>query len=288
MNAKSKSLFTALFTIALFGQVKTNNQLGFEAFETESIKFNSQIKGTEAKIIPANKPQQNIKQKFFVNTLPKGGGHLLTKCLSAITGKQAVFVGGPTLQTSDNFISFRENKFPWGHFSYSDRLIKFLELHKYKRIFIYRDPRDWLISFTHWLSKPDSDFKPFPESATVDQKVDILIESHSLLHYIDAIKWLKDNNCYFVKFEDLVGPQGGGSYLAQIKTIKELSNYLGFILSDLEIKEIAKNLFGNTATFREGKIGSWKTNFSSKNKMAVKQKLGQVLIDLGYEKDLSW
>ena len=36
-----------------------------------------------------------IRKKFIVNTLPKGGSHLLIKCLKFITNKHPNFIGGP-------------------------------------------------------------------------------------------------------------------------------------------------------------------------------------------------
>jgi len=49
-----------------------------------------------------------------------------------------------------------------------------------------------------------------------------------------------------------------------------------------------KNLCGHTSTFRKGKIGSWKEGFSLKNKNNFKKHCGDLLIQLGYEKDKNW
>ena len=54
------------------------------------------------------------------------------------------------------------------------------------------------------------------------------------------------------------------------------------------IDKTAANLFGNTRTFRSGKIGEWKKYFTDENKEEFKKHLGKYLIEFGYEKDDNW
>jgi sulfotransferase 6B1 len=41
-------------------------------------------------------------------------------------------------------------------------------------------------------------------------------------------------------------------------------------------------------TFRQGKSGGWRKHFTPEIRDLFKQTAGQLLIDLGYEKDLNW
>lgn len=41
-------------------------------------------------------------------------------------------------------------------------------------------------------------------------------------------------------------------------------------------------------TFRKGQTGGWKKHFTSDQKKLFKKVAGQLLIDLGYEKDFNW
>ena len=59
-------------------------------------------------------------------------------------------------------------------------------------------------------------------------------------------------------------------------------------ISDRNLIKIANDLFGGTWSFRKGSIGSWKQYFTQEHKQAFKEVAGQLLIDLGYEKDLNW
>ena len=46
--------------------------------------------------------------------------------------------------------------------------------------------------------------------------------------------------------------------------------------------------FGDSVTFHKGQIGAWKTEFTENHKKLFKEIAGQLLIDLGYEKDYNW
>ena len=55
-----------------------------------------------------------------------------------------------------------------------------------------------------------------------------------------------------------------------------------------KVSNIAKNSFGVSGTFRKGKIGAWKDFFSHSDKELYKSKIGDLLIDIGYESDKNW
>ncbi|MDR3647105.1 MAG: hypothetical protein P4L22_06200 [Candidatus Babeliales bacterium] len=106
--------------------------------------------------------------------------------------------------------------------------------------------------------------------------------------YSEYLGWQKVPGICNIKFENLVGPKGGGTLEKQLAEIKKIAHHLGKHLSDKEIKEVAKNLFGESNTFRKGKIGSWKKHFNDDHKNHFKRLAGSLLINLGYEKDFNW
>jgi hypothetical protein len=91
-----------------------------------------------------------------------------------------------------------------------------------------------------------------------------------------------------VRFEDLVGSNGGGDDAKQLATVKAIAKHASIELSEERAQEIASNLFGNKGTFRKGQIGAWKEEFTAEHKDLFKQYGGELLIKLGYEKDLNW
>ena len=102
------------------------------------------------------------------------------------------------------------------------------------------------------------------------------------------IPWKECDSFCTIRFEDLVGPRGGGSLECQLKEIKKIANHLRLDVDDQVIEKVADQLFGGTETFRKGQIGSWKDHFELRHKEAFKKIAGQLLIDLGYEKDFNW
>ena len=247
----------------------------FKIFEKNPIKLNS---------------VRSNKVNFIVSTLPKAGSHLIIKCLQMITNKKPRFIAGLDLKNTTKFLNLAD-QFPWGHLSYSNESLTFLDKYSYKKFFIYRDPRDWLVSAIYWNFRQGNEGL-FPKdliSKDFSEKIHYaLLHLNSSKVYIEYIKWLNDSECCSVKFEDLIGPKGEGTIKNQLCAIKTISKHINHNLSDAEIIDIADNLFGNTATFRNGQIGSWKSHFIQQDIDLVKTLFGELLIELGYEKDLNW
>ena len=91
-----------------------------------------------------------------------------------------------------------------------------------------------------------------------------------------------------IRFEDLIGPNGGGDWETQLETIQKIADHLGITVTEEKIERVARNLFGGTGTFRKGQIGAWKKHFKEHHKQAFKAIAGQLLVDLGYETDFDW
>ena len=134
----------------------------------------------------------------------------------------------------------------------------------------------------------------------LDEIIDSLITKNKLYHFFPGITgvnefyrafmpWIKFKNFLVIRFEDLIGPKGGGSLETQSATVKAIANYLDISLTDKKIQYVIDTLFGGGGSaFRMGQIGSWKTTFNQRQKEEFKKVAGQLLIDLGYEKDFDW
>ena len=73
----------------------------------------------------------------------------------------------------------------------------------------------------------------------------------------------------------------------QIAELK-IANALNLKVTDKYLLRIFNESFGTGSTFRTGTTGNWKKYFSEEDKTLFKQLLGDVLIELGYEKDYNW
>lgn len=106
--------------------------------------------------------------------------------------------------------------------------------------------------------------------------------------YASYFNWMTIPGICIVKFEDLIGEKGGGDALKQLSTLKKISSHLNIKIPDKDLIDISNKLFGGTHTFRKGQIGSWKKYFKTEHVEAFKKNAGNLLIKLGYEKDLNW
>lgn len=103
-----------------------------------------------------------------------------------------------------------------------------------------------------------------------------------------AFHWIQKPGVIVIRFEDLVGENGGGNDGSQSACILSVASALGMELTPEELDRIKDRIWGGTRTFRKGQIGAWKSHFSKKNIRLFKRQLGQDLIRLGYEKDMNW
>ena len=212
-------------------------------------------------------------------TIPKAGTHLLRKAISLIS-KDELDIGCITHLTPLLISSSVSND-------------------RYAKILLIRDPRDIMISQLFWFRAKNYYWPPntlvsdeFSNLSFEDQLnyiINFPKDSCGIREYSQmAIEWMQDPSVFVCRFEHLIGPEGGGNRLQQEKTIDALGRYLGYTLSSEEIMYVADHLFGKTATFREGKIGSWKTYFSPRHKELFKYVMGKELIELGYENKENW
>jgi len=195
-----------------------------------------------------------------------------------------------------------ENRALARHLVHSPEAEKFVSKHTYANFFVLRDPRAQLVSQAFTFRKADISFEKMLIDAIMAHEESFLpIQKHPMFSclywkmglyefYNQYLPWINVKNFYTVKFENLVGIHGGGTLEAQAQEIKNIGKHLGLELTDQKIIDIQNNLYGNTGTFRTGKIDDWKQYFTPAVKQAFKSRpeLLQLLINLGYEKDTSW
>lgn len=225
------------------------------------------------------------KQKVLMVSIPKAGSHLLLKALEGLTGKTGTWMGFEALQSFDSTAQFAAM-----HLAHQPKDMAFLADNQFKGVFIYRDPRELIVSTAHWIQEQYpryfNDYQPIINdfSAIIKRLIGEVVVNYE--RYMP----IKKNPLFCsVTFEELVGPMGGGSEIAQLNALKKIAAFLKLSLNKRVLKEIARNLFGGTATFRKGQIDSWKEVFTAEHKRLFKAgKAGQLLRELGYEKDNNW
>jgi len=200
------------------------------------------------------------------------------------------------------------SKLFWTHFSYTREFDQFLDRKNITKFLMMRDPRAMAVSEAFMVQKGYEkseyiDLEPLlldlidgrkknyiPWGVVVHECYPVIWDMGICAYYKTFLPFMKSKNCVTVRFEDLVGAQGGGSLDVQTKEIQKIAQHVGVEIDLKKAAEIGKELFGGTGTFREGSIDGWKKHFTPAIKAAFKAVPGanQLLIDLGYEKDDQW
>lgn len=201
-----------------------------------------------------------------------------------------------------------ENRLFWTHWPYTKEFDDFLKDKTLANFLLVRDPRDMIVSLAYMLHKSlrtDESIEPvkimsdlidasqqhyIKWGVEIHEAYPIIFDEGIVNFYNRYFPWLKVKNVKMVRFEDLVGSKGGGSDDVQRHVIDGIARHIGITLSPEKIKYVQENLFGESGTFRDGQIGSWKKHFTPEMKAAFKNAAGacQLLINLGYEVDSNW
>lgn len=250
-------------------------------------------------------------------SMMKVGTFLGISLLQKMTKKKLVFFGTEasekTRQGQQDIINVTPNDFHtfsnlpdtsfWAtHSPFVEEYATILSQPKYQIIFIYRDPRDVITSLALYIRGKDKKFWPKAQQLSLDETITRLIVGGESLHvtshhiskngvrnmYESYLPWRNLSNVLSVRFEDLIGPKGGGNKDDQIRSIREIAHHIGKEISVAEAIAYGDTIFGKTHSFNKGQIGSWKEYFTPKHKQLFKKHAGQLLIDLGYETNTNW
>lgn len=181
-----------------------------------------------------------------------------------------------------------------------DDFLKIPKTKKYKAFYVMRDPRDFVISqyfsikYTHGSSEEVLKQRELLESMSEEDgimnRIPFLIDSYRAMQ-----SWTKstDENVLVCKFEDLFGANQS-THLKKLfdhLDIKPNEKQFNYIIEKYSFKNIAGRKKGDGdkhSHYRKGVAGDWKNYFTDMHKTKFKELAGDILVDLGYEKDLNW
>ncbi len=166
--------------------------------------------------------------------------------------------------------------------------------------FIFRDPRDVVVSHVFYIAEmlPShhhhkyyaEELHSFNERLTVsilglpDADVEFPNIAERFSFYT---AWLDHPEVLQLHFEDFI--------TRRRNTLEKVFDHVGKRVPDLPIaREAALDILEesidptNSPTFRSGKTGEWKKYFTEEHKRIFKDVAGDLLIKLGYEKDKNW
>ncbi|MBX3048367.1 MAG: sulfotransferase domain-containing protein [Anaerolineales bacterium] len=252
---------------------------------------------------------------LFGNSFPKSGTHLLTQILAGFTGLGPVaasgmppvltFEGASGLPRPLNAIladleRLRPGDIGYGHLHALPQLVSKLTSPGAAAYFIYRDPRDVVVSHVFYVTDISSrhvhhkyymhQLKSFDQRL----KVSILGRPELKVPFPDVrarfepyLGWLEQPAVLSLRYEDLLQDT-----LGQLGRIWDYTLQRGFqTRSSREngVQILARAIQPeNSPTFRSGGSGGWKKHFTPAHKKLFKTVTGDLLQRLGYEKDQNW
>ena len=248
----------------------------------------------------------------LVNSFPKSGTHLLYQIFWELecTNDFKSFIAShgsrnksenTTHDTNYKITSLLDGELVRSHIFYDNSTSKLLIDKNFINYFIYRDPRDVVISESNYLYNMNRFHilhKHYKNIDNLNDRINFSImgnDFYDTKHTYRNIKdrfnkyygWLADENCFCVKYENLIGESKNETIKSILEFFIERSNIKNDInkLMDKSIKSINP---AKSHTFNTGGQAKWKIFFNDENKEIFKKYAGDLLINLGYEKDNNW
>ena len=255
----------------------------------------------------------NDAPPIFANAKPKSGSHLLLQIMHGLCHiAPYAFVAEDPVRTINASGGRRQGKavlnalktirpgvIGWGYVDAAPENVAFLCKPERVNYFIYRDPRDMLVSHVffatdmhehhgmhaYYQSLPDFDTRLKVAITGIEQ--DNLFMVNVRQRYQGVCDWLEQPATMCIRFEDLINrrDQTLNLMLDQV----EKTGYKIPTPRDRSLEILTEAIQPKKShTFRSGKTGGWKDHFNLENKQLFKDVAGDLLVRLGYEHNNDW
>lgn len=252
---------------------------------------------------------------LFANSFPKSGTHLLTQVLHGFT-RLGPFVdsGLPAIVTYEgstgrprnvdailkDLYRLKPGDIAYGHLHAIPEVVAALTRPEVRSFFIFRDPRDVVVSHVHYVTEIETDHVHHhyyaQELHSFDERLIASILGRPGLtnpfpnilgRFQPYLGWLDIPETLVLRFEDLISHRTAS-----------LGRILGHVVSrgfplkyprEASIQVLDSVIDpGKSPTFRSGKVGQWQESFTHEHRELFKGIAGDLLIRLGYEHDHDW
>ena len=255
----------------------------------------------------------NDAPPIFGNSKPKSGSHLLLQILNGFTRIMPYkYVEADPVRTIEKkgrrkkkeeilgeLKSIPRGVIGWGYVEASRENVAFLCQPHRVNYFIYRDPRDMLVSqvffatdmdeehgmHTYYTSLPDFGERLKVAITGIDRDGLYMVSVQQ--RYAGVFEWLEQEHVMSVRFEDLINHRN-----ATLDAMLDEVESTGYTIPTPREKALPILIDAiqprKSHTFRSGKTGGWREYFTEEHKRLFKDIAGNLLIRLGYEKDHDW
>lgn len=243
--------------------------------------------------------------RILVNGTQRTGTTWMLRMITSIPGYRTV---GDFHGDVQKYQDLKPGDVVHGHDRFTPELARILGSNRIKAIVTFRDPRDQVISrLFHILGVEEHRWRQQLSAMSVDEALMTCIEGQGTLPSTRSVigisqSWIKAGSySKCIRYEDLL-----------YDTYGQFQNVLDFLeirLSNALLRDIVeRNRFarlaagrrfwktniirqgsGNTKShFRKGVAGDWQNYFKPEHVTKFKELVGDLLIELGYERNLNW
>jgi hypothetical protein len=195
------------------------------------------------------------------------------------------------------------------HLRYSSNIAAHLQNSGICHLLMFRDLRDVIVSAAHYIGSMDKSHVGYEAMCNLPMRdrISLLLGDcdnkllknkdeqirDKLFDFPEEVRsfmdWLPSENILVVKYENLIGSEGGGTSDAQVTELARIVDYIGWKANENELFEIGEKIYyTKSKTFRKSGQGGWKNYFTKYHKSRFKALLGNELVSLGYERDMDW
>lgn len=247
------------------------------------------------------------------NAMPKSGSHLVSQVIQGLPRLGAFVNPGfmPVTRAEDNsklddagtlanLSRMQPGDVAYGYVNAHSPFTDILSRPGWATLFVYRDPRDVIISHVFYATQMHEDHALHQYYTltlkTMEERIEAAIRgveqpgaelSSIRQKFGNYLGWLELSEVLCLRFEELI--------LEREAALRRFLDYLqgrGFVPQLPRQQEILILQQAITprksGTFRKGQPGGWKEYFTERNKALFKELAGDLLVLLGYEKDQSW
>jgi sulfotransferase 6B1 len=251
--------------------------------------------------------------RVLVNTMPKSGTHLATGLLRSLPHMR---FSGVHLTAYDiardgavdvgvlhrRLERVRMGQFASAHLPADPAIVDAVDALGYRTLFLYRDPRDMAVSDLHYILAFDrhpmhAALTALSPSERLSAVINGLPGKRAGLPLLEPLAdrcrayrgWMARPGVLCVRFEDLVGSQGGGDDARQRAAVAAVAAHVDRPLSSAQAQRVADSLWSpRSSTFRRGLVHGWRSEFTEAETALLKTVMGDDLMAMGYEDDDDW
>ena len=250
---------------------------------------------------------------IFGNSKPKSGSHLLLQVLAGFTRiLPYAYVAADPVRTitrdgirrskeriAEDLRAIPPGVVGWGYVEASPENVALLCQPGRVNYFIYRDPRDLLVSQVYYATNMHEEhgmhayYNSLPDFASRLSAAITGVDHNGLKmvsvreRYAAVFEWLAQPQVLCLRFEDFIHDRQ-----AALNTMLDQVERTGYRIPTprAECLRVLEDAIqpSKSRTFRSGKTGGWREHFADEHKRLFKDVAGDLLVQLGYEPNNDW